>query len=140
MSALVIKNNSGLIEIARAGHMPFLHQSGNQTNTYIPKGIGIGLTNPETFDKNLESQQIELRDGDNIIMYSDGITELKNDKIELNIDYLKHFLKNQVYINKEVNIAYIIKDDILGISKENQHQDDMTVVSLHYSSKLKESL
>ncbi len=135
MSAIVIKNNEGLIEISRAGHMPFIHKSFNSINTITPTGIGIGLTSSEIFDENLELVELQLENGDNIIMYSDGITELRIEDQELNIEYLKLILKNSVYNSNSNNFAKILKEDIVKISKDNHQHDDMTVVSLSYFSK-----
>jgi serine phosphatase RsbU (regulator of sigma subunit) len=135
MSAIVIKNNKGLIELSRAGHMPFLHKSSDAITTITPKGIGIGLTSSEKFDENLDLVELQLSNGDNIIMYSDGITELRIDDRELNIEYLKQIMKNSVYTSNSNNFAEILKEDIVKISIDNHQHDDMTVVSLSYFSK-----
>ena len=66
--------------LARAGHLPTLHFTGdwNSVSKHQPKGIVLGLNKDELFDRNLEEMSIDFESGDLFIQYTDGIIEARN--------------------------------------------------------------
>jgi serine phosphatase RsbU (regulator of sigma subunit) len=132
MSAVKIEDESGNISLARAGHMPFLIKTKQETLELKPKGIGIGLTSPAIFDKALEEISYKLSPNDNLLMYSDGAVEIFKDNTELKPDFLKQIINNSVYINSK-ELLNEIKLKIDELRKEYRIIDDMTLVCLTYS-------
>jgi hypothetical protein len=72
---LKVVPNSGKLEILNAGHMPPLIMSDGRI-TEMPKGgPALGLMEKAEFN----SQAAELKEGDILIVYSDGVTEARDE-------------------------------------------------------------
>jgi serine phosphatase RsbU (regulator of sigma subunit) len=77
LSALSFKGNS--VKYARGGHMPLLKLSPDGKSEYLqPKGMGVGFVGKAIFDTVLEETEIFLERGDLLVLYSDGITEIRS--------------------------------------------------------------
>ncbi|NOX16773.1 MAG: SpoIIE family protein phosphatase [Chlorobi bacterium] len=116
----------------RAGHTPLIQISGNRAETFVPKGLGVGLERGKVFDSTLEQIEIPL-DSDNLFaFYSDGITEDISPNGELfGVEPLKTILKE----NKEKNVEIInqkILDALYDFRQSDQQSDDITLVLVKY--------
>lgn len=81
LSAIGFKDN--VLTYARAGHTPLLIFAANGEYQYLqPKGMGVGFVGKNIFDGVLEQKQIMLEAGEVLILFSDGITEVRNDEGE----------------------------------------------------------
>ena len=84
MTYAVLDMKASTMTFARAGHTPLLyfHADGSLgTQVLTPSGLVVGLRIPGAKDKFaelLEEQRVELRRGDVIVFYTDGITEAMN--------------------------------------------------------------
>jgi serine phosphatase RsbU (regulator of sigma subunit) len=69
---------------ARAGHNPPVWWSAAEGKTRMlsAPGIGLGLNAGRLFDRTLQVEQIALEPRDLLILYSDGITEAMNERLE----------------------------------------------------------
>ena len=116
--------------IARAGHTPLFVKKSNQkgAEVILPKGLGLGITSGEDFDRKIEEVTIPIQSGDCFVLFSDGLTEAMNPKHEL-------FGEERVMklLNKNHHLSSQEFRDILvshaGKFRENEEQnDDITVV------------
>ena len=122
-----LNTNSGLLEYCNAGHNPplFFESNTNKISLLKPTGPAIGLTSNPTF--NLSS--IYLKPGDLIIMYTDGLTESRNDLNEqFTHERIKSILLDQ-NSNNANEILNVIKDEVIKFAKGRLH-DDITVMVL----------
>ena len=84
MTYAVLDMKASTMTFARAGHTPLLHFHADGslgTQVLTPSGLVVGLRIPGAKDKFaelLEEQRVELRRGDVIVFYTDGITEAMN--------------------------------------------------------------
>ena len=77
----VLDRDRRRVVYARAGHPPLLRIGADGgCESYAPGGMAVGIDAGELFDKNLEEAELELSDGDTIVMYTDGITDAMNDR------------------------------------------------------------
>lgn len=114
---------------SRAGHNSMLHMKANGEARWLkPKGVGIGLLKDDSFVKCTEEVTVHLDEGDLIVLYTDGITEMQNtgDKFygEERLEKLVRGIRN----GSSQKILQIIIDDVntfKGIAKQH---DDMTLV------------
>ena len=59
--------------------MPLLKLSPDGKSEYLqPKGMGVGFVGKAIFDTVLEETEIFLERGDLLVLYSDGITEIRS--------------------------------------------------------------
>jgi serine phosphatase RsbU (regulator of sigma subunit) len=133
MSALVIDNENGKVTFARAGHMPGLFKKNGEVQEILPKGIGVGLANNETFDYNIEETELTFNEDDVFLLFTDGLNELKNkNNDELGIEPILNLLKISVRENPD-NLEKRIKCLIEEFAGDMAQSDDITVVILKYS-------
>ncbi len=92
------------------------------------KGLAFGLTDEKAFAKNLEPKRIELKKGETIVFYTDGVNEAMNDKNEeFGYERLKDVLrKNANGDAKEIGIS-VIKAVSVFAERKIQN-DDITLV------------
>ncbi|RPI72496.1 MAG: hypothetical protein EHM47_08195, partial [Ignavibacteriales bacterium] len=67
-----------VVSIARAGHCPLLLIRDGKVDNIKPQGIGLGLNYSSRFQLTLEEIELDLKENDMIVLYTDGITESKN--------------------------------------------------------------
>jgi phosphoserine phosphatase RsbU/P len=69
---------------SRAGHCPVLyfHAADNTTEYLRDKGIALGMVRNKSYATFIQPYEFSYRSGDIMVLYTDGITEAKNDKNE----------------------------------------------------------
>jgi sigma-B regulation protein RsbU (phosphoserine phosphatase) len=77
LAYVVLEANSGRIQIARAGHDAPLHYSFNKNKIEAinSPGIAIGIDSGAVFDKSIRSIDLEMSQGDILLLYTDGVNE-----------------------------------------------------------------
>ncbi len=120
-------NKRNLI-FARAGHCPLFLLRDKDSKQIRPSGLGLGLSGKEYFEQTLEEYSINLEKNDTIVLYTDGVTEAKNERMEDFGD--KHFLsvlqENSSLSAQELSNR-IIKEITVFSSAHDQY-DDITLV------------
>ena len=130
----IIDMKNGIVNFARAGHMPLLVCSDGKLKEYLPNGIGLGLDSTNKFDSNIENMEIKLNNDDILILYTDGVTESQNND---NVDFGTERLKNVVEANCNGELSNITKNIFREVSlfaKEKQQHDDLTLVLLKWKN------
>lgn len=113
---------------SRAGHCPLFLLRDTDSKQIRPSGLGLGLSSKEYFEQTLEEYSIDLMKNDTIVLYTDGVTEAKNEQLEDFGD--KHFLnvlQANVSLSAEELSNKIIKEITVFSSKLDQY-DDITLV------------
>ncbi len=133
----VIDVKTSRLKIARAGHCPIILLRENGLENLRPSGIGLGLNFTEHFANTLEETEIYLEDEDTIVLYTDGITEAKNNRLEdFGSKYFEEILKKNY--KKEVDeISNRVIREVTLFSQNNSQHDDITLVILKWKQNLK---
>ncbi len=68
------------LELVSAGHLPAVTYDKGMGLALLTEigGIPLGLVKPERFEPSLKEQKIQLRKGDGILFYSDGVIESRS--------------------------------------------------------------
>jgi hypothetical protein len=66
------------LRFARAGHTRLLRLRAGSVECYAPRGLPLGVPADELFNETLAEIEIDFRDGDLFLLYSDGLTEAMN--------------------------------------------------------------
>jgi len=113
---------------SRAGHCPlFLLRDGN-TNQIKPSGLGLGLSDGEYFEQTLEEYSVDLNENDTIVLYTDGVTEAKNEQLEdFGDKQFLQVLQSNINLNAEELSNKIVKE-ITVFSSGHEQYDDITLV------------
>jgi len=132
LSALMPVDEFGRFSFARAGHTYAMVKHEDSISVYLPKGIGIGLANYSLFDSIIEEIEIKLNDDDCILLYTDGVTELKkSDGEEFDENSLKQILNFSVYNNAEELVGNI-RSKINEFFGSSLQKDDMTLMAVYH--------
>ena len=125
----VINIKNGEMRFANAGHnRPIIGQTGNYSYLKCQTGFVLGAL----AEVPVNDEVTTLNNGDTITLYTDGLTEAKNEHSEL---YGEERLIN-VFNKKEysclVEMHHSIKDDIAKFVGKAEQSDDMTYITLKY--------
>lgn len=124
------------IEIARAGHCPTLIYSSiqNEAQFYRQRGIGLGIMRSNNIKPHFENLIYNYSAGDILLLYSDGLTEARNDNEgEYGYDRLKNFILQNNHLS-----IYQIETNLINELEifTNHHltRDDLTFMVVKFEN------
>lgn len=126
----VLDPATGTLTYARAGHNPGVWRCiQSQTDTLLrAPGLGLGLNKGKLFDRALRPETIQVKPGDALLFYSDGITEAMNGARE---EYGEERLLAAVAAADGLSAAQTqdaVLTDVNQFLDGTPPQDDMTLV------------
>ena len=136
MTYAVVDLKAGMMTYARAGHTPMIHLPGpgssdNGARVLVPDGMVVGLRIPgaaEKFVELLEEEQIQLRRGDVIVLFTDGITEAMNGESDLfGESRLRRLVEEHGHLDSGELRERILREIEAFVGGADQH-DDMTMI------------
>jgi serine phosphatase RsbU (regulator of sigma subunit) len=128
----LIDMKKGSLKISRAGHCPVLLLRNGFAENIRPTGLGLGLNFGARFSETLEEIEIKLQENDSIVLYTDGITEAKNIKMEDFGDRLFEETLLQAINEPPDVIANKVIAQVTDFTKDNSQHDDITLVILKW--------
>jgi phosphoserine phosphatase RsbU/P len=128
LAAVSIKD--GYVHYCRAGHTPLLHFTADGDYKYHqPKGMGIGFVKRALFDKVLEEDEFFLKKGECIVLFSDGITEIRNETgEELGYSRFAEIVRAARFEEDVASMKDRILKNVLDYSGAMSFSDDATFV------------
>ncbi len=120
------------VTFTRAGHTPVLYCSGNDHDpqNILTKGIGLGLDPGTKFNSILEEHTIKLARNGTVLLYTDGVTEARNeDGIEFGEDRLTSLVK-ACKAETAKQIKEYLLNSVSDFCGNAQLHDDLTFVIL----------
>jgi sigma-B regulation protein RsbU (phosphoserine phosphatase) len=130
MAYAVLDLESRAVTCARAGHNPpAILRDGAPPEFVSPPGTALGAAPEERFADLIEPHRIELRRGDTLVLYTDGVTEAMNAARE---QFGERRLLETLGRLRDGRSARGLVEDLLGeldayASDADQH-DDITIV------------
>ena len=128
----LIDLQKGNLKISRAGHCPILLLRNGIVENIRPTGLGLGLNFGNRFSETLEEFEIKLKGNDTLILYTDGITEAKNNEMEDFGDRLFEETLLQTIDDEPDVMANKIITRVTEFTKDNSQHDDITLVILKW--------
>lgn len=126
----VLNVKTGELEYSNCGHVPLLIRKIDRklmrySETHSTAlGVFDGIT--------IESSTIKLDVGDEIILYTDGITEAQNANDEfLGMEGLENIINRLSNPNPERNAKYIL-EAVKSFAAGSSHKDDITLLLIDY--------
>ncbi len=133
----VINLEEDTLSMARAGHCPVLLIRNNKAESLRPSGMGLGLEFGPNFSESLDEKIIKLEDNDILVLYTDGITEAKNSKLEdFGSEQFEKVLLESCNKSADEISAKVISE-VSQFAQNNSQHDDITLVILKWKQKLK---
>ncbi len=137
MTYVILDVISRKIRFARAGHEPLLvwnEEEEKKPRIYQPNGIALGLVDDKVFEV-LEECEVQLREGDTMMLYTDGVVEAMNDKGE---EYGPDRFLGHLRANRKLGAEKQIHEtlgDIHRFTGGIPQQDDITIVAIKANNK-----
>ncbi|MBL8175837.1 MAG: PP2C family protein-serine/threonine phosphatase [Bryobacterales bacterium] len=127
-----VDSETRTVEIIRAGHNPaLLYEAASGKARYLnPPGIGLGLAGAALFDRGVKPGQVQLKAGDSLVLYSDGVTEAMNEQLE---QYGEERLQRTVERFAQLDASSLlsrIKSDMGEFTGAEPSHDDATLLVL----------
>ena len=133
----IINKKTGILNFARAGHTPVHICSEGKISRLQPPGIGLGLDYAPGFASSIKEMEIQLKNNDIVICYSDGITEAKNNLEEdFGYDRFDSILLKNCQMDLDV-ISNCVMRDLTVFSKNHSQHDDITLVIFKWTQNKK---
>lgn len=128
----IIDNNNNSLNYARAGHTQLMFIRDKQVDLLKPAGMGLGLDFTGNFFDSMVEEEIELKENDMLVLYTDGIPESKNHNNE---EFGYERFKEEILTNIDSDLESIsnsIMKKVTVYSKDNSQHDDITLVIFRY--------
>ena len=120
--------NQRKLTFARAGHCPLFLLRENDSKEIKPSGLGLGLSDKINFNNSLEEHSIDLNENDTIVLFTDGVTEAKNEKFEdFGDNHFQEVLQSNKHLSAE-DLSNKIIHEISVFSSGHEQYDDITLV------------
>ena len=125
----ILNKKTGELEFANAGHNPPIIGK-NQNYRYLKCQTGFVLGGLE--DALVTDEKITLDHGESITLYTDGITEARNEQGAFyGEDKFLSFLNSRDFTCL-VEMHHALKDDMEKFTGEADQSDDITILSMMY--------
>lgn len=132
-----INTEENILTFSRAGHCPSLFYCKNENSVDYLKcdGMGLGMVRNSSYEDYVHSNTVSYHAGDTLLLYTDGITEAKNQEEEqFGSDRLKESFT--AHASKEPDqVKEGIKNDLSQFIGEMIIDDDYTLVVVQFKDK-----
>ncbi len=124
----------GKLKYSNAGHeKAILYRQNNNSTTWLKtEGTILGVSVPELIE--FEEETLYINIGDKLILYSDGVTELRDNEGSFFGDVRLYELINKYGYKPAKELKAIIEKELLEHSKSSQYQDDCIVAVIEFKS------
>ncbi len=131
----VINKKTGKLNFSRAGHTPSVLCREGKVERLQPAGIGLGLDFTNSFSNSLKEMEIQLKNNDIVVCYSDGIPEAKNSLGEdFGYEKFEQIISENCGKNLD-EISNLVMQDLSLFSKDHPQHDDITLVLFKWKQK-----
>jgi len=119
------------LSFAGAGHEHVLwfHKGTGRSEKIRTGGLAAGLV--DNADDYIKQNNLQLENGDVVLLYTDGVTEARNTGKEMfTINRLQAALESYAYLLHPEKIRDLIIKDIYGFMGSEEQYDDITLLVL----------
>lgn len=125
----VLNSKDRTFTYIRAGHNPMLFKKVDGTVEWLqPKGVAIGMSKGDVFNKVMEEDTISIEKGDVLVLYTDGITEAQNEAENFYDEERLFKLIKREKTNSARELRDLIIKDVRTFIGDALQYDDMTLV------------
>lgn len=133
-SFFIINTKEKKVSYSRAGHCPLLYYNAKADSVeYLKdKGVALGMVRNNGYSKFIEARSFNYEPNDILILYTDGITEAKNNKgEEFGYERLALAIQDVKYESAKVIQEYLI-NRLYEFSGSDNINDDYTTMIVKF--------
>ena len=116
---------TGEVEIHNAGHCPAIVVGRGGAFCIESTGLPLGMF----LEANSSASYVQLESGDTLFLYTDGLSEARNESDEYGVDRVMA-LVNQKAARQPAELISACIDDLRGFVNGSQYLDDMTMLAI----------
>ena len=127
---LVFDETSRQLKLTRAGHEPLLFYDSQEkiVKSLRPQGMVLGMDSGSLFSATLEEVLLTFKDGDALVLYTDGITEAQDPEgREFGLEALSELIKTSTHLSSH-DMSLLVLNRIVRFTGNFPQTDDMTLV------------
>jgi len=132
MAYSVLDAESGTLTLARAGHEPallFRRESGKVELLRSP-GLALGIDSGTVFERVTRDQEVELKSGDCVLFYTDGMKEAVDaHEEEFGMERMCEAFRMAAPMGAEAVLTRM-QDELTQFTGEGPQMDDITLVAI----------
>ena len=118
----------GAVEIYNAGHLPVIATNRDDIRLLESTGIPLGLFH----EANPPAINLQLQAGDSLLLYTDGLSEARNQDDEYGVDRLTELMKKHRHLCPAELVSACL-DDLATFTGTTPRIDDLTVLALQHT-------
>lgn len=128
---LLFDTRNRTVSYARAGHTPIIRRGSTEVDNLIPSGLALGLCPGRMFADALQEYTVRYEPGETFILYSDGVSEAMNGRLEeFGEGRLLDLISASSGSDAESLCGRMLErvEEFRGTAEQN---DDITIVVIH---------
>ena len=128
----ILDETNGKLTLSRAGHDPalwFRRETGKVELLRSP-GLALGVDAGSVFERVTRDQEIELKSGDCVLFYTDGVKEAINaDEEEFGMERMSEAFRMAAPLGAEIVLTRM-QEELKQFTGEGPQMDDITLVAI----------
>jgi serine phosphatase RsbU (regulator of sigma subunit) len=130
LCAIVLDPCARELKLISAGHNPPLLVRGGKVEVLHPRGLVLGVMDDDFFMKSLNDVHLSMKEGDVLLLYTDGVTEAMDRKgEEFGMERLTASLENHA-IRRPEEVLKSVLDEVARFQQGAPQTDDLTMLVL----------
>ena len=129
---IVVDNDTGKLRMSRAGHdAPILFRAETASiETIKPPGLALGIDAGDVFDRVTKDVEIEMKTGDCLLLYTDGVCEAVDDHDnEFGLEKLEQVFSKAAAMGAE-RVVESIRQEVSAFAGDQPQMDDITMIAI----------
>jgi sigma-B regulation protein RsbU (phosphoserine phosphatase) len=132
MTYSVLDATTGKLTLSRAGHEPalfFRRETGKVERLRSP-GLALGIDSGAVFERVTRDQEVELKSGDCVLFYTDGVKEaVDTQEEEFGMERMCEAFRMAAPLGAEAVLTHM-QEELKHYSREGPQMDDITLVAI----------
>jgi sigma-B regulation protein RsbU (phosphoserine phosphatase) len=132
MTYSILDVASGKLTLSRAGHDPalFYQRESGKVELLRSPGLALGIDSGTVFERVTRDQEIELKSGDCVLFYTDGVKEAVNETDEeFGMERMRESFRAAAPLGAEA-VLIRMQEELKMFTGEGPQMDDITLVAI----------
>jgi sigma-B regulation protein RsbU (phosphoserine phosphatase) len=132
MAFCIVDEITGRLSIARAGHDPALlfRRDTGKVELLRSPGLALGVDEGSVFERVTKDQEVEMRPGDCVLFYTDGVREaVDSEDEEFGMERMSDCFRIAAPLGSDAILARM-QEELRQFTGEGPQMDDITLVAI----------